>query len=148
MSSENSYFSPWRLDWNDGLSVGIPEIDVEHQRFISLVNDLNEAIVARMDKEVIKRCMQAILDDTAAHFAHEEALFKEWGYPAAEEHAARHVETIQALHDIMSRFVHGGTEYEWIEAGLQVKQALIDHLLIEDMKYRDYCLASGVRSKS
>ena len=148
MSSENSYFSPWRLDWNERLSVCIPEIDVEHQRFISLVNDLNEAIIARMDKEVIKRCMQAILDDAAAHFAHEEALFKEWKYPVAEEHAARHAEITQALHEIMSHFVHGGTEYEWIEAGLQVKQALIDHLLIEDMKYRDYRLASGAQSKS
>lgn len=146
MSSQDNYFSPWRLEWNEGLSVCIPEIDAEHQRFIGLVNDLNESIVARMDKEVIKKCMQAILDDAAAHFAHEEALFKEWGYPAASEHAERHAQITLALHEIMGRFERDGTDFEWIEAGLLVKQALIDHLLIEDMKYRDYCLATGRHS--
>ena len=137
--------TPWRLEWNEGLSMCIPEIDAEHQRFILLVNDLNEAIVGRMDLEVIKRCMQAILNDATAHFAHEEALFKQWGYPQAAEHAAKHAQIMLAMHDIMGHFERGGTEYEWIEAGLQVKQALIEHLLSEDMKYRDYCCLSGER---
>lgn len=135
--------SPWRLEWSDALSMYNAELDAEHQHFIDLVNDLNEAIVARMDVEVLKRCMQAILDDAAAHFAHEEALFKEWGYPAAQEHAAKHALITLALQGIMGRFVRGGTEYEWIDAGLQVKQALISHLLHDDMKYRDYCVATG-----
>jgi hemerythrin-like metal-binding protein len=138
--------SPWRLEWNDKLSVCIPEIDAEHQHFIMLVNELNEAIVRRMDVEEIQKRMQAILDDAVAHFTHEEALFMEWGYPAAEEHAEKHAQITLALHEIMGRFEHDGTGYEWIEAGLQVKQALIDHLLTEDMKYRDYCLASGLQS--
>ncbi len=135
--------SLWRLEWNSELSVFIPEIDAEHQHFILLVNDLNEAIFARMGLEVIKRCMQAILDDTASHFAHEEALFREWGYPAAGEHAERHAQMTAALHEIMDRFKHGGNELDWISAGLQVKQALIEHLLNDDMKYRDYRLAAG-----
>ncbi len=120
----------------------IPEIDVEHQRFIRLVNELNEAIITRMGVEEIQERMQAILDDAAAHFTHEELLFREWGYPGASGHAEKHEEIMRALREIMGRFEHGGTEYEWIEAGLQVKQALIDHLLTEDMKYRDYRLAN------
>jgi hemerythrin len=121
----------------------IPEIDAEHQRFIRLVNELNEAIVGRMGLEEIKRRMQAIVDDAVAHFVHEEALFRGWGYPAAREHAEKHAQIILALREIMARFEHGGTEYEWIDAGLQIKKALIEHLLNEDMKYRDYRLASG-----
>ncbi len=133
----------WRLDWSEELSTHIPEIDVEHQRFIRLVNELNEAIIGRRGMEELKNRMQAILDDASAHFAHEEALFRERAYPAAGEHADKHAHIMLTLHEIMGRFEHGGTEYEWIEAGLQVKQALIDHLLTEDMKYRDYFLASG-----
>ena len=136
----------WRLEWNEGLSMHIPEIDVEHKRFINLVNDLNEAIVGRMDLEVIKRCMQAILDDAAAHFAHEQVLFMEWGYPEAGEHAMKHAQIMRTLNEIMGRFERGGTEYDWIEAGLQIKQALVEHLLNEDMKYRDYHLASRRQS--
>ncbi len=138
--------SMWRLEWNEGLSMCIPEIDAEHQRFISLVNDLNESIIARMDVEVVKRCMRAIVADATSHFAHEEALFKEWSYPAAEEHARKHAQILQVLHEILGRFERGGLEYEWIEAGLQIKQALIEHLLNEDTKYRDYCCTTGIRS--
>ncbi|MBI4808251.1 MAG: hemerythrin family protein [Nitrosomonadales bacterium] len=136
--------SPWRLEWSDALSVGIPEIDVEHQRFIGLVNELNEAIIGRLDLAVIKNRMQSILEDAAAHFAHEEELFREWGYPEASEHAMKHAQITLALHGIMTRFERGGMEYEWIEAGLKVKEALIEHLLAEDMKYRDYAQRTGL----
>jgi hemerythrin-like metal-binding protein len=132
--------SPWRLEWSDTLSVCIPEIDLEHRRFIQLVNGLNEAIIGRMSLEVIKNRMRLILEDAAAHFAHEEVLFKEWGYPEAGEHAERHAQITLVLREIMDHFDHR-VEYEWIEAGLQVKQALIEHILAEDMKYRDYCCA-------
>ncbi|GAB5604853.1 bacteriohemerythrin [Sideroxyarcus sp. TK5] len=130
--------SPWRLEWQDGLSVGIPEIDADHQRFARLVNELNEAIIARMGLAEIKKRLRAIQQDAIAHFAHEEQIFKQWGYPEAEEHARKHAEILQCLQGIMGRFESGGLEYEWVEAGLEVKNALIDHLLAEDMKYRDY----------
>ncbi len=130
--------SPWQLEWSDALSVNIPEIDAEHQHFIHLINQLNEAIIARMELEEIKRRMQAILDDATAHFSHEEDLFREWGYPEAAYHTNQHTRTLRLLREIMGLIQCGGVEYEWIAAGLKVKQALIDHLLTEDMKYRDY----------
>jgi hemerythrin len=140
--------SPWRLEWNEKLSMGIPEIDAEHQNFILLVNKLNEAIVGRKDVEQIKYCMQSILIDAAKHFAHEEALFKQWGYPGTEEHAKKHAQVVLAMNNIMEHFERGGVDYEWIEAGLKVKEALINHLLHEDMKYRDYCLNRCVLPKA
>ncbi|MDO9010420.1 MAG: hemerythrin family protein [Gallionella sp.] len=139
--------TPWQLDWNESLSMFIPEIDAQHQNFIRLINELNEAIIGRMDIEEIKRRMQSILDDAAMHFAHEEVLFKEWGYPGAEEHAQRHVQAMQFFRKIMEEFGRDRTEYEWIEAGLKVKQALIGHLLAEDIKYRDYRVAQGQLSR-
>jgi hemerythrin-like metal-binding protein len=140
--------SPWRLEWNEKLSVSIPEIDAEHQNFILLVNKLNEAIVGRKDVEQIKYCMQSILIDAAKHFAHEEALFKQWGYPDAEEHVKKHVQVVNAMNDIMGHFERGGVDYEWIDAGLKVKEALIKHLLNEDMKYRDYLSTLDVPPKA
>ncbi|MDO9054502.1 MAG: hemerythrin domain-containing protein [Gallionella sp.] len=132
----------WQLDWDESLSMHIPEIDTEHQRFILLVNALNEAIVARMDMKEVKKRMRALQGDAVAHFAHEEKLFREWGYPQAEEHARCHAEIIQALHHIMNIFSDSPMPYECIAASLKVKEALITHLLTEDMKYRDFYLAS------
>lgn len=135
----------WRLEWDESLSMCIPEIDVEHRRFIRLVNDLNDAIVDRMDSAEIRKRMQRIIDDAIAHFAHEEELFRKWGYPRAEEHAKKHAAITQALNGIMEQFNQERSMYEWIAAGLKVKDALIQHLLSEDMKYRDYCCLNGER---
>lgn len=135
----------WRLDWDESLSMCIPEIDAEHRRFIRLVNDLNEAIVDRLDVDEIRKRMQRVIDDAIEHFAHEEELFRKWNYPRAEEHAAVHAAIVQALNAIMSQFNQERSLYEWVAAGLRVKDALIQHLLVEDMKYRDYCSLSGER---
>lgn len=137
----------WQLDWDESLSVHIPEVDSEHRQFIGLINGLNQSIIERHGMEEIKSRLQSILDDTAAHFAHEEALFKEWGYPDAEEHAKKYVQVTQALREIMEDFELSRTEYGLIDAGMKVKKALIEHILVEDMKYRDYHCASGDRSK-
>lgn len=132
----------WQLEWNENLSMYIPEIDVDHQRFIALINALNAAIIARMDMDEIIKRMRAIQDDAAIHFAHEEKLFIEWGYPQAEEHARWHENLTQALHNIMDIFTRNPMQYECIDAGLQIKKVLITHLLTEDTKFRNFYLAS------
>jgi len=138
----------WRLDWDESLSMDIPEIDAEHKHFIMLVNQLNEAIIDRMDTEEVNKCMRAILDDAASHFAHEEILFRQWDYPDTEEHASRHAEILSVLQDIMNEFERKKTGYDCIDAGLKIKQALIQHLLTEDMKYRDYCRKNNLSNIS
>jgi hemerythrin len=128
----------WQLNWNEDLSVGIPEIDHDHKNFIRLVNDLNEAIADRMPLEEIRNRMLAILDDASLHFVHEEVLFRQWNYPLTDEHAQRHRDLIHQFHETMAALTPGSSEYTWIEAGLNIKNALIDHMLHEDMKYRDF----------
>jgi hemerythrin-like metal-binding protein len=132
---------PWHLQWSPELSVHIPEIDAEHRHFIHLINDLNEAIAKRMSLSEVRKRMQDILDDAVAHFRHEEELFREWDYPEAEQHARIHAAALEIFHGILRRIQRSEMEYEWVEAGLQVKELLVSHLLNEDMKYRDYWLA-------
>jgi hemerythrin len=128
----------WKLQWNEGMSVGIPEIDADHKRFIFLVDELNRSIVDRMEPEEIKIRLQVIMDDAERHFAHEEKLFKEWKYPDAEEHAEKHANALRALQALHDRFVNYGLSAEWIDVGLEVKNILINHLLTEDMKYAEF----------
>jgi len=136
----------WWLDWDESLSMYIPEIDAEHQHFIRLVNELNEAIIVRMNKKEIKSRMRAVLDDATMHFAHEEALLKERGYPEAEAHAQKHAQISTFLNEFMESVDHGKIDLGWLEAGLKIKQVLVQHLLNEDMKYRDYHVAQSQAS--
>ena len=140
----------WKIEWNDGMSVGISEVDEDHKRFASLINDFNRSIVDRMDLGEIKNRLQLILDDAVQHFAHEERLLKQWKYPNAEEHANKHAQAISTLQAIQEKFITSGLESVWINAGLEVKDLLITHLLTEDMKYADYyrhSIANGTNEK-
>jgi hemerythrin-like metal-binding protein len=128
----------WKIVWNEEMSVGIHEIDADHKRFILLIDDLNRAIVDRMDLEEIKRRLQLILDDTARHFAHEEKLFREWRYPDADEHAKKHASVINSLQAIQDQLFAYSMTSEWINVWLKVKDILINHLLTEDMKYAEF----------
>ncbi|MBI1175696.1 MAG: bacteriohemerythrin [Sideroxydans sp.] len=125
----------WKIEWDDGMSVGIPEIDEDHKHFIRLVNQLNQAVADRMSVTEIKNRLQLILDDAERHFRHEERLFAEWHYPDTDEHASRHNRLIEALYDISARSVPHDFAAEWIDVGLRIKEALIGHILQEDMKY-------------
>jgi len=128
----------WKIEWDESMSVGIPEIDADHKRFISLIDELNRAIVDRMGQAEIKIRLQNILDDAARHFAHEEKLFREWQYPDAEEHAKKHENAIRALQAIQDSFMNYGLPSEWINVGLEVKDILINHLVNEDMEYAQF----------
>jgi hemerythrin len=124
------------LNWSEELSVGDPEVDAEHQRFIAMVNELNDAISQRKALEKIKKCMNAIIEDAEMHFAHELELFITQGRADVETHRNRHRHTLDALRELISSFDDDTTEYSWIEGGLRVKQILVEHLLEECEDYR------------
>ena len=128
----------WKIEWDDSMSVGIPEIDEEHKHFAFLINEFNHSILDHKDLLEIKSRLRLILDDAVQHFSHEERLFKEWQYPDADDHALKHAQALTALADIWEKFISYGLEPEWISAGLAIKDLLITHILKEDLKYAEY----------
>ncbi len=128
----------WTIEWNDGMSAGIPEIDEDHKRFILLIDDLNRAIVDRMELGEIKRRLRLLCDDVVQHFAHEEKLFAQWQYPDTQTHAGKHAQVLKALDAIREKSINYDLPPEWISVSMEVKDLLIDHLMTEDMKYAEY----------
>jgi hemerythrin-like metal-binding protein len=128
----------WNLEWNEGMSVGIPEIDADHQRFISLINELNRSITERMKATEIHKRLQHVIDDTERHFEQEENFFQKGRYPNAGVHAGIHKQVLNTLKNIQDSFIPYGLEAEWLDAALKIKNILISHILTEDMQYANY----------
>jgi hemerythrin len=128
----------WKLEWNEGMSVGIPEIDDDHKQFILLINELNRSIAERMRPTEILKRLQFIVEDTERHFEREERFLQERHYPDAEGHTRTHAQILSSLKNIMASFMPFGLEAEWIDAALAIKEILISHILNEDMKYALY----------
>jgi hemerythrin len=128
----------WSLEWSDGMSVGIPEIDEDHKRFILLIDELNLSITERMKATEIKKRLQHVIEDADRHFKQEEKFFREQHYPNAEGHAISHNNVRRTLQKIQDSFIPYGLEAEWLDAALIIKQILISHILNEDMQYANY----------
>jgi len=128
----------WEISWSDSLNVGVPEIDEEHRQFVARVNELNQAIVECEGKATIERLLDLMLMEANHHFWHEQQLLAQWKYPQRAAHAAEHALLTARFDRVMKEFEQADVSFTWALKGLYIKQLLIDHLLHEDMKYRDF----------
>jgi hemerythrin len=130
--------APWKIEWNDGLMLGIPEIDDDHQHFATLVNDLNAAIAQQADKAEIRNRLNLLYLDAKDHFQHEERLFALYAYPEHEQHAQIHRQIEDELLRELAVFVMSSTNSERVDSGLRIREILVRHFLDQDMKYREF----------
>jgi hemerythrin-like metal-binding protein len=138
----------WNLEWNEGMSVGIPEIDADHQRFFSLINELNCSITDRMKASEIHRRLQLVIDDTERHFEQEEKFFQEWRYPNADVHTSSHKLVLKMLKNIQNSFIPYSLEAEWLNVALKIKNILLSHIIAEDMQCKFFQISMYERSPS
>ncbi len=113
-------------------------MDDEHREFISRVNELNRAIIECEDKAVVERSMNRMLMQAMDHFQHEETLLDTLQFPQAAAHRAKHAELLTQFGRLMKEFEQTDISYVWALKGLHLKQLLVEHLLREDTKYRDF----------
>lgn len=79
------------LTWNDHHhNIGIRSIDEQHRQMVALVNALNDAIAHNRHWEEVKAKLEELLHFTATHFAHEENLMRDHGFPHLKQHEAEH----------------------------------------------------------
>jgi hemerythrin len=76
--------------WDDSLKTGHRIVDRHHQELFQLVNALNDAILAKQGRDVLDKCLDALAQYVAKHFAAEEGLMQQAGYPEMAAHQAEH----------------------------------------------------------
>jgi hemerythrin-like metal-binding protein len=79
-----------------------------------------------------------MLMEASHHFWNEQQLLAKWKYPDRAVHAAKHAQLTAQFARVMKEFEQADVSFTWALKGLYIKQLLVDHLLKEDMKYRDF----------
>ena len=69
------------IKWTSALSVAVPEIDLQHQKLVSLINQLHESMLSGKGREVLGGVLNELIDYTKRHFADEEELMRRHNYP-------------------------------------------------------------------
>ncbi len=84
------------IEWDDSLSVHIPEIDDQHKRLIDLINDLDETM-AGQDQPKVHAVIEGLKDYTIVHFECEESLLAKNDYPQLKSHQLEHWEFVKKV---------------------------------------------------
>lgn len=88
--------------WNDGLSVGVEQIDDHHKTLIRLMLECREAIDSDFGREWLKEILAALVSYSKYHFLAEERLMYESGYPLLGAQREAHREFSDRLAEVVS----------------------------------------------
>jgi len=125
--------------WDDSFSVHNDEIDGQHKKWITIINDLHAALIGDtvIGKDVTVQSLKAMDDYTRFHFSHEEAFLRSVNYPDYDAHVELH----EAFLKMMKRYMDD-IEHDRVVLNTEIMKVLKNwlqhHILEEDMKYASY----------
>jgi len=132
------------VTWNDSLTIGVQEIDAQHKNLVSVLNQLHLAMSQGHGKDVMGTTLNSLVSYTRAHFAAEERIMRQNGYPDIAAHKKEH----EALTEKVLTFQHD-FDAGRVGMGVDVMQFLgtwlKEHIRGSDRKYVPFLHAHGVR---
>ena len=132
------------LEWKDEYSVGIDSIDQDHKKLINLINQLQTAINFSTGEEFEREALDAALDYTKHHFAFEEKMLSDNGYPEYDAHKAEHQKMIDKVDQLMTNYSSVPHD-TLLDAHAFLKNWLIHHINGTDQKYSAFICDKGVK---
>jgi len=131
------------MTWSEQYSVGIASIDLQHKRLFDLVNEMHEAMRTAQGNEAVGRILKRLMHYALTHFAHEERLMDECGWPELESHREEHKALTRQTESLLRRFNSGETLLS-VDVMLFIKTWLTQHIQGTDMKYASAMRGKGV----
>ena len=126
------------IHWTPDLSVGVGSIDTDHKLLISLINQLDDAIRGGEPQATVTRVLDALLDYANYHFAREESLMRESGYPDLAAHSRAHATFRAQVHDIRDRYERNAECIRAREVLALLKNWLRAHIVGRDKLYAPF----------
>ena len=96
-----------QMVWDKKYEVGHARIDSEHRTFLELVTSFSDKIAQRASDEYLLRQLGEIATYADFHFASEESLMEECGYPDKARHARLHAALLRDFHAKTNHFSLG-----------------------------------------
>ena len=125
------------LIWKEEFSVGVVEIDQEHQELIELINTLHRSAREGVTRKQVLDGLNDIYIHIAAHFSHEERLMLKSRYRLYSEHRADHEALLDDLRDIMEEVAVDG-EFEERRLSIDLDRWFSDHFRTHDAKLHNH----------
>jgi hemerythrin-like metal-binding protein len=136
--------SPELFPWSDQYQVGIDFVDKQHRVLVDIINNLQQSMLEGKGKVVIGKTLEELIVYTQAHFAAEEKVLDNCGYPEFPAHHGEHERLSYAVMVFHQKLMTN-------ELGLSVnvmgflKDWLGQHILNTDKKYGPFLKDKGIK---
>lgn len=131
-----------KVEWQDAYCIDVDEIDVQHRKLLSIVNEFFDVATGHPADYPIKvgRCLKKLADYTHYHFASEEMLMEQYQFPNIQQHKEEHANFIMQLSAKVPQIAKGNQAM-----GQELYQFLLDwivnHIAHSDRLWADHVIA-------
>jgi hemerythrin len=123
------------LQWDESLVLGFDEIDNQHRSIFEHFEKLSEAAEQGKSKEIIEEMAIFLFDYAQLHFATEDKIMAEYGYPKIEVQRHEHGDFTQDSNKLKKRIEQeGATREVAIEVTGKLLRWIIQHIRKHDME--------------
>lgn len=130
------------LVWRQDISVGDDQIDDDHKGLIAIINAAEDVINGSGSRRDLEKVLERLERYTREHFAREEELQRQVGYPFHEAHVLEHKNLIRTLAEIRSQVsdAKDAYSYENVLQGLVdlLEDWLMNHVMLHDLRMRSF----------
>jgi hemerythrin len=131
------------IEWNESLSVDIASIDKQHQKLVSMINELHQAMKNGKGKEIIGNIIEGLVSYAVIHFKTEEDYFDEHGYPEAAAHKEEHAGFVKKVSEFKELFTQGKLGLS-VDVIYFLSDWLRDHIKGSDKRYGPFLKEKGL----
>jgi len=128
--------------WDNTYSVGIPHIDEQHEKLVSYINKLHEAMLRNEEDSITGNILDKLIDYIKGHFSTEEDLMVKSGYANHDvttelqygRHKMEHAEFARKVSD-MNQKHYEKKEYISVDLLTYLVEWLLNHIASVDKQY-------------
>ena len=127
------------ISWKPEYSVGIEELDTQHQKMFEILNVLNDAVEAGDDVEADFFTVRLLRYYSEYHFNSEEQLMEKYHYLGLDEHKEEHEKFKAHVYGLKKEFPD---DKILLASRLKefVQEWVIEHILGTDKKYSSFLI--------
>ncbi|NLH15732.1 MAG: hemerythrin family protein [Phycisphaerae bacterium] len=132
------------IEWTSNLSVGVDEMDQQHRKLVSLINQFHDALKVGHGDQIAAGILVQLVQYTQTHFAAEEHLMARFGYPELHNHKKLHAVLVEQV-GRMAEKIKSGKMVSPVSIATFLKDWLSQHILGTDKLYGQFITASAPR---
>jgi hemerythrin len=123
------------LVWREAMSVGVRELDADHQLLVATLKYLRASTTSHDSHALLESLLDFFVDYAVYHFRREERVMEVCAYPQLEAHRARHRDFATTVVAMAKRLDPGDATRSFGELYAFLRRWFEDHVKVEDQAY-------------